>query len=62
MASTIPGIRLVRCPNCRKILTEFAEVPVYKCGGCGIVLRGNFIILFDQSRLYWIVCLFKNQF
>lgn len=41
MASTIPGVRFVRCPKCLKLLTEFADVPVYKCGGCGTILRAK---------------------
>nr|XP_010921170.1 protein ENHANCED DISEASE RESISTANCE 4 isoform X1 [Elaeis guineensis] len=41
MASTVPGVRFVRCPKCLKVLTEFADVPVYKCGGCGTILRAK---------------------
>ncbi|OAY65013.1 Uncharacterized protein ACMD2_12763, partial [Ananas comosus] len=33
--------RLVKCPKCRNLLTEFANVPVYKCGGCGATLRAK---------------------
>ncbi|GAV67755.1 DUF3133 domain-containing protein [Cephalotus follicularis] len=33
-----PRIRLVRCPKCRKVLTEIADVPMYKCGGCDTIL------------------------
>ncbi|KAG5512851.1 hypothetical protein RHGRI_038677 [Rhododendron griersonianum] len=32
-------LRLVRCPKCRQLLQESANVPVYKCGGCYTVLR-----------------------
>ncbi|XP_077215482.1 uncharacterized protein LOC143850041 [Tasmannia lanceolata] len=34
-------VRLVRCPKCRQLLTEFADIPVYKCGGCSAVLRAK---------------------
>ncbi|KVI10030.1 Protein of unknown function DUF3133 [Cynara cardunculus var. scolymus] len=34
-------VRLVRCPNCRNVLPEPPGVPVYKCGGCGIVLQAK---------------------
>nr|GLL40386.1 protein ENHANCED DISEASE RESISTANCE 4-like [Ipomoea trifida] len=34
-------VRLVRCPKCRQILQEYAEIPVYKCGGCGTVLQAK---------------------
>lgn len=34
-------IRLVRCPKCLLVLPELAEVPVYKCGGCGAVLQAK---------------------
>ncbi|GLT88500.1 hypothetical protein SLE2022_065240 [Rubroshorea leprosula] len=35
---TTPKVRLVRCPKCRRVLPEVADVPVYKCGGCSTVL------------------------
>ncbi|KAK6271575.1 hypothetical protein POUND7_008673 [Theobroma cacao] len=39
MASgTTPKVRLVRCPKCRLVLPEVADVPVYKCGGCDAIL------------------------
>ncbi|KAL0911522.1 hypothetical protein M5K25_019671 [Dendrobium thyrsiflorum] len=41
MENTIPVVRFVRCPKCHKILTEFSEIPVYKCGGCGAILRAK---------------------
>lgn len=41
MEKTIPVVRFVRCPKCFKILTEFSEIPVYKCGGCGTILRAK---------------------
>lgn len=34
-------VRLVRCPRCRLVLPELAEVPVYKCGGCGAILQAK---------------------
>ncbi|KAL8062849.1 hypothetical protein ABFX02_02G173800 [Erythranthe guttata] len=33
-------VRLVRCPNCKKLLPEVTEYSVYECGNCGAVLRG----------------------
>ncbi|XP_077244234.1 uncharacterized protein LOC143884495 [Tasmannia lanceolata] len=37
-----PGkVRLVRCPKCRRVLTEFADIPMYKCGGCNAILRAK---------------------
>ncbi|KAJ6803904.1 protein ENHANCED DISEASE RESISTANCE 4-like [Iris pallida] len=41
MASATVGVRFVRCPKCDKLLTEFHQVPVYRCGGCGTVLRAK---------------------
>lgn len=38
MASAV-GVRFVRCPKCGKLLTEFAQVPIYRCGGCSTLLR-----------------------
>ncbi|KAG9149774.1 hypothetical protein Leryth_021855, partial [Lithospermum erythrorhizon] len=35
------GIRLVRCPKCRKILPELPNIPVYTCGGCGAILQAK---------------------
>ncbi|KAL5734515.1 hypothetical protein ACOSP7_032376 [Xanthoceras sorbifolium] len=32
-------VRLVRCPKCRLLLPEPADVLVYKCGGCSTVLQ-----------------------
>ncbi|XP_019233758.1 PREDICTED: uncharacterized protein LOC109214298 isoform X2 [Nicotiana attenuata] len=34
-------VRLVRCPKCQLVLPELAEVPVYKCGGCGTILQAK---------------------
>lgn len=34
-------VRLVRCPKCRQVLPELADVPVYKCGGCGAILQAK---------------------
>lgn len=31
--------RLVRCPNCKNLLSELPDYSVFKCGTCGIVLR-----------------------
>ncbi|KAJ8484592.1 hypothetical protein OPV22_017077 [Ensete ventricosum] len=41
MASTVPPFRMVRCPRCKGLLTEFANVPVYRCGECGTTLRAK---------------------
>nr|CAD1839907.1 unnamed protein product [Ananas comosus var. bracteatus] len=41
MAEATAQFRLVKCPKCRNLLTEFANVPVYKCGGCGATLRAK---------------------
>lgn len=34
-------VRLVRCPKCENVLPELPDYTVYKCGGCGAVLRGT---------------------
>ncbi|XP_074350564.1 uncharacterized protein LOC141689930 isoform X2 [Apium graveolens] len=34
-------VRLVICPRCRQVLPELADVPVYKCGGCGAILQAK---------------------
>ncbi|XAR66046.1 hypothetical protein NMG60_11012095 [Bertholletia excelsa] len=34
-------LRLVKCPRCRKVLPEVANVPVYRCGGCDVVLQAK---------------------
>ncbi|XP_062001779.1 uncharacterized protein LOC133718917 [Rosa rugosa] len=34
-------VRLVRCPRCRLLLPELPDFKVYKCGGCGAVLRAR---------------------
>lgn len=36
-------VRFVRCPKCENLLSELPEYSVYKCGGCGAILRGIFI-------------------
>ncbi|CAN1138466.1 Protein ENHANCED DISEASE RESISTANCE 4 [Linum perenne] len=41
VAAAAPKIRLVRCPRCRQVLPELPNVPVYKCGGCGIHLQAK---------------------
>lgn len=35
-------VRLVRCPKCKNLLPEVTGYSVYRCGGCGAVLRGKF--------------------
>ncbi|KAF8402469.1 hypothetical protein HHK36_010554 [Tetracentron sinense] len=44
MTSRPTKVRLVRCPKCRQLLPELPSLPVYKCGGCGIVLRAKICI------------------
>ncbi|KAE9593556.1 putative zinc-ribbon domain, plant protein [Lupinus albus] len=34
-------LRLVRCPKCDNLLSEFSDYSVYQCGGCGAVLRAK---------------------
>ncbi|KAK1392888.1 hypothetical protein POM88_011944 [Heracleum sosnowskyi] len=34
-------VRFVRCPRCRRVLPELADVPVYECGGCGTILQAK---------------------
>ncbi|CAO2211292.1 unnamed protein product [Urochloa humidicola] len=34
-------LRFVRCPRCSQLLVEYPSIPVYKCGGCGTVLRAK---------------------
>ncbi|OVA17309.1 Protein of unknown function DUF3133 [Macleaya cordata] len=49
MSGTGANVRLVRCPKCRGILPELANVPLYKCGGCGATLRAKNRKQADQS-------------
>ncbi|KDO76476.1 hypothetical protein CISIN_1g002433mg [Citrus sinensis] len=35
------NIRLVRCPKCGNLLPELPDYSLYKCGGCGAVLRAK---------------------
>ncbi|CAM0874458.1 unnamed protein product [Alopecurus aequalis] len=35
------NLRFVRCPKCLQLLVEYPSIPVYKCGGCGTVLRAK---------------------
>ncbi|XWS74477.1 hypothetical protein CRYUN_Cryun01aG0001300 [Craigia yunnanensis] len=37
-SGTTPKVRFVRCPKCRLVLPEVADLPVYKCGGCDTIL------------------------
>ncbi|XP_010266457.1 PREDICTED: uncharacterized protein LOC104603961 [Nelumbo nucifera] len=34
-------VRVVRCPRCENLLPEVLDYSVYRCGGCGAVLRAN---------------------
>lgn len=50
MATTsVAKIRLVRCPNCLRLLPEVADVPMYQCGGCGTILRAKNHIVSNQN-------------
>ncbi|KAJ0975472.1 hypothetical protein J5N97_017437 [Dioscorea zingiberensis] len=42
MASYATKVRFVKCPKCQNLLTEFAHIPVYKCGGCQTILQAKF--------------------
>lgn len=33
------NVKLVRCPKCENLLPELPDFSLYKCGGCGAVLR-----------------------
>ncbi|CAN1793786.1 Protein ENHANCED DISEASE RESISTANCE 4 [Linum perenne] len=35
------NVRLVRCPKCENLLPELANYSIYRCGGCGTVLRAK---------------------
>ncbi|CAI0469925.1 unnamed protein product [Linum tenue] len=35
------NVRLVRCPKCENLLPELVNYAVYRCGGCGAVLRAK---------------------
>ncbi|KAG0477420.1 hypothetical protein HPP92_014261 [Vanilla planifolia] len=41
MDNKIAKVRFAKCPKCLQILTEFEGVPVYRCGGCGAILRAK---------------------
>ncbi|KAJ3682919.1 hypothetical protein LUZ60_013146 [Juncus effusus] len=41
MVNASNGVRLVKCPKCLNLLPELPNVPVYKCGGCGTILRAK---------------------
>ncbi|KAJ4955472.1 hypothetical protein NE237_012255 [Protea cynaroides] len=34
-------VRVVRCPKCENLLPELPDYTVYRCGGCGTVLRAK---------------------
>ncbi|XP_030540547.1 protein ENHANCED DISEASE RESISTANCE 4-like [Rhodamnia argentea] len=40
--SAAPKVRLVKCPRCRELLRESADVPVYRCGGCSVILQAKY--------------------
>lgn len=44
--ATAQKVRVVRCPRCQNLLPEPSGLPVYQCGGCGIVLKGMILLLF----------------
>ncbi|KAI4306570.1 hypothetical protein L6164_029835 [Bauhinia variegata] len=35
------NVRLVKCPKCRQLLTEYPHFDVYACGGCGTTLQAK---------------------
>ncbi|KAL8144487.1 hypothetical protein V2J09_017519 [Rumex salicifolius] len=39
--SSLPKVRLVRCPRCRRVLHEPVDVPFYKCGECDTILQAK---------------------
>lgn len=39
--NSAPDFRLVRCPNCGKLLPEIANIPLYKCGSCHTTLQAK---------------------
>lgn len=39
--NSAPDFRLVRCPNCEKVLPESANIPLYKCGSCHTTLQAK---------------------
>lgn len=41
-------VRLVRCPKCKNLLPEVTGYSVYRCGGCGAVLRGDIGVDLDS--------------
>ncbi|XP_068668371.1 protein ENHANCED DISEASE RESISTANCE 4-like [Aristolochia californica] len=42
MASRPTKVRFVKCPKCKQILPEFADIPMYQCGGCHTVLKAKY--------------------
>lgn len=34
-------VRVVRCPNCDKLLPEIPNLALYRCGGCNAALQGT---------------------
>lgn len=42
MAMEAHKLRFVRCPKCNQLLVEYPSIHVYKCGGCGAVLRAKY--------------------
>lgn len=50
----VPKLRVVRCPKCNQLLPEPPGYELYKCGGCGTLLKGE-----DYSLLFYNITLFK---
>lgn len=49
-------VRLVRCPKCENLLPELPDFSLYKCGGCGAILKGTIpIAWWDFSFCEYVV-------
>ncbi|KAK4756011.1 hypothetical protein SAY87_009768 [Trapa incisa] len=45
-----PEVHLVKCPKCRNLLPEPADVVVYKCGGCDTILQAKHWNKYGDTR------------
>lgn len=46
-------VRLVRCPKCENLLPELPDFSIYKCGGCGTILKGTTPIACIRVCIYF---------